>query len=68
MLSSGADRGLAEEERVLVGSWPRRILVGLGPVVLAVLLLGFRLGGTGLWTDESIYARRNLSARTLRTR
>ena len=57
MLSSGADRGLAEEERVLVGSWPRRILVGLGPVVLAVLLLGFRLGGTGLWTDESIYAQ-----------
>ena len=27
------------------------------PVAVAVLLLGYRLGSTGLWSDESIYAQ-----------
>jgi 4-amino-4-deoxy-L-arabinose transferase-like glycosyltransferase len=33
------------------------ILVVAGLAGLAALMLGFRLGSTGLWTDESIYAQ-----------
>ncbi len=33
------------------------IFLASGVAGLAVLMLGFRLGSTGLWTDESIYAQ-----------
>lgn len=33
------------------------LLAMLGVAALCVLMLGFRLGSTGLWTDESIYAQ-----------